>query len=73
MFATKNKKGLATDSLGLAKTEYYTAEQRLFIVEQYLKNNESWRHLANFVQYVVSLMGSLIVIVATSEFQITRM
>jgi len=32
---------LTAESLGLVKMERYTIQQRVFIIEQYLKNNES--------------------------------
>jgi len=37
---TKKKDSVTADSLGLLKMERYTKEQRVFIVEQYFKNNE---------------------------------
>ena len=37
----QKKNSLTADSLGLVKMEHYTREQRVFIVEQYFKNNES--------------------------------
>ena len=41
MLATQKKNNLTADSLGLVKMERYTIEQRVFIIEQYFKNNES--------------------------------
>ena len=41
MLATPKKNNLTADSLGLVKMERYTIEQRVFITEQYFKNNES--------------------------------
>ena len=38
--ATQKKNNLTADSLGLVKMRY-TIEQRMFIIEQYFKNNES--------------------------------
>ena len=35
------KNHLIADSLGLVKMKCYTTEQRVFIVEEYFKNNES--------------------------------
>jgi len=39
--ATQKKNNSTADSLGLVKMEHYTIEQRVFIIEQYFKNNES--------------------------------
>ena len=36
----KKKNNLTADSLGLVKMERYTIEQRVFIIEQYFKNND---------------------------------
>lgn len=40
MLPTKKKDSVTADSSGLLKMEGYTKEQRVFIVEQYFKNNE---------------------------------
>lgn len=34
---------MTADSSGLLKMERYTKEQRIFIVEQYFKNNKVWQ------------------------------
>ena len=48
MLATQKKNNLTAGSLGLVKMERYTIEQRVFIIEQYFKNNKSLAAVRKF-------------------------
>lgn len=55
----KTKDNLTTDSSGLLQIELYTKKQRVFIVEQYFKNNEGLAVTLFLVQNMVGIVIEL--------------